>query len=673
MEVQMHRDNADEEPGHVTMKQHNQSHAQKPLADSNAANGELGPGLPFLKGGGFPKPESSARTRLIRSVAVAALVVSAVYLVWRTVFTIDLGVWFVAVPLLILEAHHALGLGVYTFSLWDVSAPPVPPPVIATHLRVAVLIPTYDESIEVLLPVISAALAVQPAHETWVLDDGDRADVAQLAADLGAQYLARADNTDAKAGNLNSALEHIEADIVAVVDADHVVLPGILTNTLGYFDDPKIAVVQTPQDFYNVDSFEHQDRGEDGEKFNEQAVFNRLIHPAKYRWNAVSWCGTGALVRVEALRDVGGVATDSLTEDIQTSIRMHKAGWQLVAHNEVLARGLAATTMPQYMLQRERWARGAMQVMKSERLLTSRALTPAQRLAYSATLFAWFDSLRSLLFVLLPIAVILTGAIPVDASLIVFGPMFLGVFFMQLAALRLLTRGHSPAVLSLTFDLLRMPAVIPALGELLTRGGDTRRFDMTPKGRVERTIIHAPRMLTGLILLTWAAMGWAALTIAGVTPMEYRYPGAILGVSVVLAGNVGLLLAATRRVRDPRFAGELRGSVRFPVDLEARVGDHQARIVDLSLTGARVLIPGLDPDSTGVAARMPFRIITANLEFGTKVIWTRDAPEGGTDVGLQFLPEQHSVVQRLALLLFHAKTDQPSEESNPRSEKRQAS
>ncbi|MEE8497489.1 MAG: glycosyltransferase family 2 protein [Acidimicrobiia bacterium] len=652
------------------MEQLNRSHPQE---NSSAATGELGPGLPFLKGGGFPEPESSARTRLIRSVAVTALVLSGIYLVWRVIFTVDIGVWFVAVPLLILEAHHALGLGIYTFSLWDVSAPPVPPPVIATDLRVAILIPTHDETIEVLLPVISAALAVRPAHQTWVLDDGDRPEVSQLAADLGAEYLARADNGDAKAGNLNSALDHVEADIVAVIDADHVVLPGFLTNTLGYFDDSEIAVVQTPQDFYNVDSFEHQDRGESREKFNEQAVFNRLIHPAKYRWNAVSWCGTGALVRVEALRDVGGVATDSLTEDIQTSIRMHKAGWKLVAHNEVLARGLAATTMPQYMLQRERWARGAMQVMKSERLLTSRALTPAQRLAYSSTLFSWFGSLRSLLFVLLPMAVLFTGAIPIDTSLAVFGPIFLGTFLMQLAALRLLTRGHSPQVLSLTFDLLRMPAVIPALGELLTRRGRERDFEVTPKGRVERTIISAPRMLTGLILLTWAAMAWAALTIAGMTPMEYRYPGAMLGVSVVLAGNVGLLLAATRRVRDPKFAGELRASVRFPVDLEATVGGHAARVVDISLTGARVLVPELDLSSAEVGAAMTLRITSANLDLGTSVIRVYEAPEGSTVVGLEFLPEQRAVVQRLALLLFHAKTDQASEKLDPPSAESQAS
>ncbi len=658
-----------------TMATINESHSQE---NSAAESGALGPGLPFLEGGGFPEPESRARTRLIRFVAVAALAVSAVYLGWRVAFTIDMAVWFVAIPMLILEVHFALGLGVFTFSLWDVSAPPVPPPVIATKLRVAILIPTYDESIEVLLPAISAALAVRPAHETWVLDDGDRPYVARLAADLGAQYLARTDNEDRKAGNINRALEHIEADIVAVMDADHVVLPGILTNTLGYFDDPKIAVVQTPQDFYNVDSFEHEDLGQSSGKFNEQAMFNRVVHPAKHRWNAVTWCGTGALVRVNALREVGGVATDSVTEDVQTSVRMHKAGWRIVAHNEVLARGLAATTMDEYMVQRERRARGAMQVLKSERLLTSRALTPAQRLAYGSTVFSWFDSVRSLLFVVLPIAVLFTGAIPIDASLRVFGPMLVGILFMQFTAMRLLARGNYPPVLSLAFELLRMPAVIPTLGELIKRRGHKRTTMMTVKGRFERNRIRAPRMLTGLILLTWGAMGWAALTIAGATPMEYLYPGAILGVSVVVASNVGLLLVATRRVRDPRFAGEYRGSVRFPVDLEATVGDHPARIVDISLSGARVVVPGIDPASLVLSGdAMTLRITAANLELRTMVVRAGDSPDRGTVAALEFLrrgaDHQRAAVQRLALLLFHAKSDSAPVELAPPADKRQVS
>lgn len=614
--------------------------------------GDERPLLPTLGDGHLPDPEPIARTRTIRIVAIAALLVSAMYLVWRAVWTIDPAAWFIAVPMIVLEVHHAVGLGLYTFSLWDVNPVPPPPPVVRTDLRVAVLIPTYDESVEVLLPVITAALAIGPAHETWVLDDGRRPQVERLAADLGARYLSRPDNTHAKAGNLNNALAVVEADIVAVIDADHVVLPGFLTNTLGYFEDPRVAVVQTPQDFYNLDSFEHQDRGDGRRRFNEQAVFYRVILPAKNRWDAVFWCGTGALVRVEALRAVGGVATDSVTEDIHTSIRMHKQGWRIVAHNEVLARGLAAEDARAYLIQRERWARGAMQVMKRERLLTSPELTPAQRLAYAATLVGWFDSLRSLLFVLLPVAVLFTGMLPIDAPILLFGPMFLGTFLMQFLALRLLARGYYPPILSLTFETLRMPAVVPALGELLSRGRE-RRFRVTPKGGTAgstRRRSRPPMLLVGLVVVSLTALTWAAATLWGLTPLTYGIPGAVYGTAVFLVANVALLMTALRRIRSSKFAGERRNSVRFPVRLSGTVGSIPVQIVDLSLTGARVLGPHslLDLDHS-----TRLEIDAAGLDIRSTTVRVRRSRDGSIDLGLQFIAGQWDEMRSLSAFLFH--------------------
>ncbi len=242
---------------------------------------------------------------------------------WRATSTLNLSAWWLSVPLLLLEVHAVFGLGLFTFSLWDVdSVPPVAPRREAPG-RIAVLIPTYNEPIDVLLPAVAAAAVLEPAHETWVLDDGNRPAVRRLAAQLGVRYLARTDRAGAKAGNVNHALSVIEADFVAILDADHVAGRDFLVNTLGYFDDPKIAFVQTPQDFYNTDSFEHERRrrwwrgGEAGQHaFSEQALFYRVLQPGKNRWHAAFWCGTGAVVRVEALRQVGGVATETVTEDI---------------------------------------------------------------------------------------------------------------------------------------------------------------------------------------------------------------------------------------------------------------------------------------------------------------------------------------------------------------------
>ena len=244
--------------------------------------------------------------RVARAVAVLALAVTAAYLTWRAVATIDLAVWWVSLPLYLLELHAALGLGLYVFSLWDLRAQAPARPVEETGLRVAAPIRTWNEPPEVLVPTIAAAVAVRPAHETWVLDDGDRPQIARLATDLGARYLRRDDRSHAKAGNLNHALGAIEADVVAVLDADHVARPDLLTATLGYFDDPRVALVQTPQDFYNLESFEHsRTAGRDG--FNEQSLFYRAILAGKNRWQAACWLAFNLALLVAAIGRIRAV------------------------------------------------------------------------------------------------------------------------------------------------------------------------------------------------------------------------------------------------------------------------------------------------------------------------------------------------------------------------------
>ena len=548
--------------------------------------------LPRFPGAAPPERESAGRKRLVRVVSVSAVLGTLAYLGWRVGFTVDLAFWWVAIPLLVLEFHNALGVAMFTVALWDVDdGPSVPLPRDEFDLRVAVLIPTYNEPEEVLLPTIAAAVALEPAHETWVLDDGRRPEVAALADELGARYLTRADNKHAKAGNLNNALKHVDADIVAVLDADHVAQPEFLRHTLGYFDDSNVALVQTPQDFYNLDSFEHSDRA-GRQVFNEQAVFYRVIAAAKNHWKGAFWCGTCALVRVRALQSVGGVATGSVTEDILTTIRMHRRGWQTVYHNEVLARGLAARSLDEYLIQRHRWATGAMEVLRIENPLIVRGLSFGQRLSYATTLWAWFDSWRSLGYIVLPMLVLFTGGLPIDAPIEVFGPIFLAVLGFQFFALRLLARGHYPPFLSILFEFLRMPAVLSGTMALFRRR--PRKFRVTPKGRAESKLrrTHVPRLVTVLLAGSALALLWFALTLAGLVPFTYEHPGTAIGVAVFLVANAGMLLASARRIRAPQFAAERRGGARLPVLLVGEIHGQSCEILDLSLTGTRVRLPG---------------------------------------------------------------------------------
>ncbi len=606
---------------------------------------------------GVPEPESFGRLWTIRTVALLTLSISTVYLGWRLLFTLDSGSWWASAFLLALEIHNTVGLVLYTIAGWRVDALSPAPAVDDTELSIAVLITTYDEPAEVLLPVIAAALELQPAHETWVLDDGNREEIRQLSLGLGASYLTRPSNDHAKAGNLNNALDNIDVDLIAVLDADHVPGPGFLQNTLGYFDDPSVAFVQTPQDFYNTDSFEHDVvRGD--RSFNEEAVFYRVILPAKNRWNAAFWCGTGAVLRAEALRSVGGVATETVTEDIHTSIRLHARGWRSVAHNEVLARGLAAADARQYLLQRNRWSTGAMQVLSVDNPMTRPGLTLSQRLAYAATLFSWFDAWRSLGYVVLPVVVALSGRSPVGAPARVYLPVFATVLGAQFIALRLLARGYYPPFLSVLFEMLRMPAVLPATMALR---GRRHRFQPTPKGRTgsDRAQIAPPRLLVLLAAMSALAILALPFGLAGLLPWSYQVPAAALVSAIFCAGNLVLTVAAIRRIRSIRFAGERRNAYRIEVDWPGAYDGLPCRVVNVSLTGAQIeLDPEVEGRGRGAGGSVSSLVVSTPLRGDIEL---RALPRrllgvratGARAVGLAFAPGQLDARRELSLAVFH--------------------
>lgn len=598
----------------------------------------------------LPAPETAVRRTTIRLIAVLALLASVVYLAWRVTSTLDPDAWWASVPLVLLEIHATLGLALFTFSLWSVDDRPAHRDVVETGFRIAVLVPTYNEGIEILLPTVAAAAAMRVPHETWVLDDGSRPEVERLAHDLGVHYLTRAEHLHAKAGNLNHALTVVDADLIAVLDADHVADADFLVRTVGYFDDPGLALVQTPQEFYNHDSFEHEAVTGDGERFHEQTLFYRVLQPGKNRWGGAFWCGTGAVVRVAALREVGGVATDTITEDIHTTIRLHRRGWRTVYHNEVLARGLAAGDADTYQLQRLRWGTGAMQVLRHENPMWVPGLTIPQRLTYASTLLGWFDAWRTLGFAILPMMVVFSGVVPIRADLVTFAGAFLTTFALQQVALRALSRGCHRPVLSIVFELVRMTANLRATLTLMTRGRPT--FVVTPKGRQSdgRRRVRVPPPLVSLIACSVLAAAWFALTLLGRTPVTYTEHGAVLAAFGWMLVNVVLAWLAIARVRSLRYARERRASVRFDVELPAFIGGLAAKTLDVSTAGAKVVaqtevVVGSDVALTLGTDGEP-------IVLGAVVRSVHRDPDTGVVHGLEFLSGQHEARAQLALALF---------------------
>jgi len=249
-----------------------------------------------------PTP-STGRGRLvaIRVIAVLTILTGTAYLVWRWGWSLNLAHWWIAVPLVIAETYALIDGALFAVTIWRMKvrgAAPAPP----RDATVDVFITTYNEPVELVAITARAAKAIDWPHLTWILDDGARPEMREIAEELGVGYLTRsADWTGksrhAKAGNLNNALFQTSGEFLLILDADQIPQPQIVSRMLGWFEDAQVALVQSPQWFSNV---------EDSDPLGSQApLFYGPVQQGKDGWNAAFFCGSNAMLRREALMRLG--------------------------------------------------------------------------------------------------------------------------------------------------------------------------------------------------------------------------------------------------------------------------------------------------------------------------------------------------------------------------------
>ena len=264
------------------------------------------------------------------------------------------------------------------------------PPSPERDLRVA-FITTFvpgSEPLDLLLRTLENMLRAEYPHDTWLLDEGNSAEVQAACDELGVRYFSRKGldhyNQDrgsflvrTKAGNHNSwYTEHSNKyDIVAQIDTDFQVEPNFLTRTLGYFRDPKIAFVGTPQVYGNMDNFIAR-----GAAQQTYLFYGPIMRALSYRRMALL-IGANHVIRVAALRDVG-LYQGHLTEDLATGIRLHAGRWQSVYVPEVLAVGEGPTSWSSYFSQQYRWASGCMNIFFTQSFRHNFRMRPNHAFCY---------------------------------------------------------------------------------------------------------------------------------------------------------------------------------------------------------------------------------------------------------------------------------------------------
>lgn len=291
---------------------------------------------------------------------------------------------------------------------------------------VDVLIPTYNEPVEIVEPVVAAATRMYGARvRVALLDDGNRDEMARLALRYGIGYLRRTVHSGAKAGNINHALGHTDAPYVLVLDCDHVPADDLLVHTLPEFatgaGGRPVAFVQTPQYYANAPS----NRIAEG-AWSQQSLFFGPIARGKDARHAMFCCGTNVVFARTALEDVGGFPETSVTEDFELSIELHERGWESAYVPKVLASGLGPEDLAAYVSQQHRWARGC--VGAFGRILRAR-LPWRHRLQYLLSASFFLTGWTLAIYMAMPVIRILTGAQPIDAAsadnfLVAFAPFF---------------------------------------------------------------------------------------------------------------------------------------------------------------------------------------------------------------------------------------------------------
>lgn len=462
---------------------------------------------------------------------------------------------------------------------------------------VDIYVPSYNESLDVVRDTVLAAQCIDYPRDKikiYLLDDGKRSEFAVFAADAGVGYITRDDNRHAKAGNLNHAMRITKGELITVFDCDHVATRAFLQATVAPFlKDPKLALLQTPHYFYSPDPFERNLKAA-REIPNEGALFYGPVQQGNDNWNATFFCGSCAVIRRSALEEIGGFATETVTEDAHTALKMQRLGWKSAFLALPLAAGLATERLGLHIVQRTRWARGMTQIFRVDNPLLGRGLKWQQRLCYLNAMLHFQFGLPRVIFLTAPLAYLLfnLNIIHSSASLIF-------AYVLPHLVMSLYVNSRMNGRFRATFwgeiyeTVMAFHLIIPTLLTMISPKHG--KFNVTDKGGLldvgffDFNIVR-PHVICAALLLIGVVSGI-------VRAVAHDYFGVD---PYVIALNVGwalfsliILMAAIAVARETKQTRKtIRIEVNIPVVLHYASGiSSRTTTVDLSMGGARVNAP----------------------------------------------------------------------------------
>jgi cellulose synthase (UDP-forming) len=522
---------------------------------------------------------------------------------------------------------------------------------------VDIFVPTYNESEAIIQRTVMGCQSIQYANkQIYICDDGRRAGMRQLAERLGCGYVTQPDdvvNRHAKAGNLNNVLTQTNGELIVVFDADFVPYENFLARTVGFFQNDRIAVLQTPQDTYNPD---HHTRnlGVDHVFPNDLQHFFRLDQSLRDRFNAAICCGTSYVARRSALDSVGGYYTGCIPEDASTSFLLLTKGWEVAYLNEPLSNGEAPRHYRDFITQRMRWLQGNLQIFLRHRdipVFTSPQLSWLQKISLLAIIIGTiFGPLTRLTYFLVPLISSYLGS----TSYIVTAPEViyytLPYMVLLVGSYAWVSNYHHSQVFSDMYETIVCLPSIQTMLSMLIRGPFQGGFQVTAKGVTKAGKSYNLGQTWLLWLLAALYAGFIGVTLWGrEARLWFTYEGQDLLLLWMGYNLFWLVVGGLAAIDQP----EQRQSDRYPVQTNCEViidgVAWKGYTLDVSEGGARLQLGG----RLMGAIDQPVDLIFEDRQFAvTATILDRQLLPDQTQLFLRFVTPTIGQSRHLTAMLY---------------------
>ena len=551
------------------------------------------------------------KAKYARIIYIVTVCYMVIYLGWRVLFSIPFdGGWLAALLGMILVVCETVAfvevMNQYSHAGAEV-LPDLPDIPESWYPDVDVFIATHNEDVELLYKTGNACTYLDYPDKSKVhiyfCDDGNRPAVAELASKLGVGYFGLANNKLAKAGNLNNALSLTNSPLVVTFDADMIPQSKFLMRTVPYFFLPrmkkdeqgtwlerpedeidpsyKIGFIQTPQSFYNPDLFQYNLYSERRIP-NEQDYFFREINVGRNSVNAPIYAGSNTVISRRALEEVGGIATGTITEDFETGLNIQRKGYLTFAVPEVLAQGLAPSTIKSLISQRERWGRGCIQSLRKVKLLSDKELPRSTKISYFVCFLYWWAFFRRFIYTMSPILFAVFNMPIVSCQmwevLVFWAPSYLLYnYALRSMSGRIRNQHWSNVIDTIIFPYMVLPILMEAIGI------KQKKFVVTSKAKggfaQDSSFLY---VLPHAILLTLSLLG-LAMCVQQILKTASMYN--IIIVYWLIVNIKNLVLAVFFMHGRDKYRQAERFSVQLPISVQCGQSEFLGTTNDISDTG----------------------------------------------------------------------------------------